>query len=44
MHDYMSLLDLLLASPVVATPQAPEATAPIMVPPQLSETYFGSPC
>jgi len=44
LHEWIPPLSLLLASPVVAAPQPPEATSPIMAPPQLSETSFGATC
>jgi len=44
LHEWMSLLDLLLASLVVATPQPPEVAAPIMAPPQSSETSPRAAC
>ncbi len=44
LHEWMPPLDLLSTSLVVATPQPPEATSPIVAPPQFSKTSSGAAC
>ena len=44
LHECMPPLSLLSASLIMVAPQPLEATSPIVAPPQLSKTSFGTAC